>query len=221
LLSASYKGKRQQKGGNVSECAHLPIPTGPVTAAPRPPLSSPRSPTHAPTVVTLTIVGTQFTLRPAPEREPPFDDERDPLAPDPPGPLQPTLPFPPMHPPVRHRPAILPRSPRRAAAGDPAGVARRLLLGIVEVAGRRRPLGQLSTMLSPAVAVGLRGDLTPTRTSPHRLRDATVTSVRSSEPADGIAELSATLRTPQRVHAAALRLEIRRGQWVCTRLIIG
>lgn len=91
----------------------------------------------------------------------------------------------------------------------------------MEVAARRRPLVQLGEMLSPSVAIGLREDLAPSRLATHRLRNGVVASVRSSEPDDGIAEVCATIRTPDRVHAAALRLEVRRGQWVCTRLVVG
>ena len=159
------------------------------------------------------------SLRPAPEREPPYDDERDLAAVEPLGPMQPALPFPPSQPPMRHRPALIPRSPRRAAVADPAVWTRRLLVGDVEVAAGRRPLAQLAGMLSPSVAFGLNGDLQ--RPRQHRLRSAAVSTVRVCEPADGVAEISATLRTPQRVHAVALRLEIRRGQWVCTRLMMG
>jgi hypothetical protein len=164
---------------------------------------------------------TTYTLRPAPAREPPFDDERDLLAAEVAGPMQPALPFPPVHPPVRHRAAVEARSARRAAAGDPSAVAQRLLLGIIEVAAHRRPPSQLAALLSPSVAVGLRTDLAPDRRREHRLCKATVTSLRATEPADGVAELCATLHTSNRAHAAALRLEIRRGQWVCTRLVIG
>jgi hypothetical protein len=55
----------------------------------------------------------------------------------------------------------------------------------------------------------------------HRLRGATVGSLRATEPTDGVAELCATLCAPTRIHAVALRLEIRRGQWICTRLVLG
>jgi hypothetical protein len=48
-----------------------------------------------------------------------------------------------------------------------------------------------------------------------------VGSVRASEPADGIAELSATLRHGPRVRAVAMRLEVRHGRWCCTRLMLG
>jgi hypothetical protein len=215
---ASYKGKLQQKGGNNHERTRQPTTIGAVTAAPLPPLSQPNPPT--PPAVS-SDVDPLFTLRPAPDREPPFDDERDPFELEPPGPMQLTLPFPPMHPPVRHRPAVSPRSPRRAAVGDPANVVRRLLVGVVEVAGRRRPLSQLAGLLSPSVAAGLREDLSYPGFGRHRLHRATLGGVRSTEPADGVAELSTTLRTATRVHAVAVRLEIRRGQWVCTRLVLG
>lgn len=162
-----------------------------------------------------------ITVRPAPVRDPPFDDELDSDALEPPNPMQPALPFPPMHPPVRHRPAMVARSARRVAAGDPSVAARRLLIGVIEVAARRRPLSQLTPLVTARVAFRLRQSLTPIPGRPdnHRLRNAVVSSMRSSEPADGVAEISATLRTPTRAHAAAIRLEILRGQWICTQLI--
>jgi hypothetical protein len=76
-------------------------------------------------------------------------------------------------------------------------------------------------MLSPSVAFGLREDLGGTRTNGHWLRAARIGSLRPTEPADGVAELCATLRTPRRTHAVAMRLEIRRGRWLCTRLMLG
>ena len=101
---------------------------------------------------------------------------------------------------------------------DPASWARRLLVGIIEASAGRRPLLQLTGLLTRAVSAGLERDL---RVPQHRIRAAAVGTIRSCEPADGVAELSAVLRTPQRVHAAALRLEINHGHWVCTRLVIG
>jgi hypothetical protein len=76
-------------------------------------------------------------------------------------------------------------------------------------------------MLTPSVAFGLREDLNTGVTNRNWLRAARIASVRASEPADGVAEVCATLRTPRRTHAVALRLEIRRGRWLCTRLVLG
>ena len=197
---------------------HLRSHRAGVTAAPRPPLSTPARPRQLSDTIPLPGTAT-LSIRPAPEREPPYDDERDLEELEPLCPTQQVLPFPPLQPLPPHRPAVAPCSARRAAVPDPAAWARRLLVGVVEVVAGRRPLAQLTGMLSPSVAFGLNGDLR--RTSQHRLGSAAVSRVRVCEPADGVAEVSATLRTPSRVHAAALRLEIRRGQWVCTRLMMG
>lgn len=190
----------------------------------RPRLGQPRHCSTESAYLIMTAGDQTITLRPAPDREPPFDDELHHPAPEPPDPMQPALPFPPSQLPVRHRIEITAQSARRAAVGDPADMARRLLVGLIEVAASHRPMHQLAKMLSPALTAGLSRDLCPVppRQGPqHRLLGATVLGVRSSEPTDGVAEVCATLHTQKRVHAAALRLEIRRGQWICTRLIIG
>jgi hypothetical protein len=160
-------------------------------------------------------------VRPAPLREPPFDDEivtgaasigcydrRLPLAR-----------------PRRRRPPLpqQPPTPLRAALPDPALWARRLLVGIIETADGRRPLNQLAALLSPGVAHGLRTEFEHAGRvgSPHWTHRAAVRSVRVSEPADRVAELCATVRTGERVRAIAMRLEVRHGRWCCTRLILG
>jgi hypothetical protein len=114
-------------------------------------------------------------------------------------------------------------SPLRATLPDPSVWARRLLIGIVETAGGRRPLHQLGALLSPGVATGLGADFERAAQNgpPHWISSATVRTVRSSEPVDGVAELSATVRSGARVRAIALRLEVRHGRWCCTRLLLG
>ncbi|MCW2494578.1 Rv3235 family protein [Jatrophihabitans sp.] len=195
-------------------------------------MTAARSRPHAPTVAI--DLGSNITIRPAPQREPPFDDERHPNDLEPVSWAQRPLPFPPLHPPIRHRPAVVARSPRRAAVPDPGRWSRRLLIGLIDVAGGRRPLSQLNPMLSPSVGFGLREELARRASAGtragrhsgrpgdrHRLYGTTVSSIRCSEPADGVAELCAVLRSPTAAIAVALRLEIRRGQWICTRLILG
>ena len=59
------------------------------------------------------------------------------------------------------------------------------------------------------------------RGRPHWTHAATVRSVRACEPADDVAELSATVHAGQRVRAVAMRLEVRHGRWCCTRLVLG
>lgn len=221
LVPHFYKCNCLQIGGNNHERTFQSANLGAMTAARQPPLKDPRQTPTRTTPHALAVSETGFTLRPAPDREPPFDDELGSPATEIPGPLQLTLPFPPIHPPVRHRPGFIQHSARRSAAGDPGSVARRLLVGFIEVAAQRRPIAQLEKMLSISVAQALKKDLSQARGQGHWLRNASIVSVRSTEPTDGVAELSATLRTPSRAHAAALRLEIHRGQWVCTRVVLG
>lgn len=162
-----------------------------------------------------------IVLRPAPVREPPFDDEVGSGA-RPAGRYDQPLPF---RRPRRRRTPLPPpaASPARAALPDPALWARRLLVGIIETAGGRRPLSQLSALLSPGVAHGLRTEfeLAGQLGRPHWTHRGVIGSVRATEPADQVAELCATVRDDRRVHAVAMRLEVRHGRWCCTRLVLG
>lgn len=158
-------------------------------------------------------------VRAAPRREPPFDDELDPSWPTY-GPLDRRLPFEQ----TPARPALWqPRPPRPRDLPDPGPWGRRLLIGMIETAGGHRPLQQLATLLSPSVAKGLGTDFERAQRggAPHWLHRATVRSMRVSEPATGIAEVSATVETGQRVRAIAIRLEEHHGRWRCTRLQLG
>jgi hypothetical protein len=160
-------------------------------------------------------------IRPAPVREPPFDDEIDTSAVRA-GRYDRPLPF---RPAARRRPAVplAALTPARAALPDPARWARRLLLGIIETAGGRRPLNQLTALLSPGVAHGLRTEFeTAGRLGrPHWTHRGVIGSVRATEPSDQVAELCATVSDERRVHAVAIRLEVRHGRWCCTRLVLG
>jgi hypothetical protein len=161
----------------------------------------------------------RVVVRPAPRREPPFDDEvADPLPRH--GPRDLRLPFELV--PIRPI-AWRPRPARPSGLPDPAPWGRRLLVGMVETAAGRRPLHQLSALLSPSVNRGLGADFerAATQGKPHWLHRATVKSVRVSQPADGVAELCATVETGRRVRAIAMRLEEHRGRWRCTRLQLG
>jgi hypothetical protein len=164
---------------------------------------------------------TTYIVRPAPVREPPFDDEISAGA-APASCYDRRLPF--ARP--RRRRSPLPQqppTPLRAALPDPAQWARRLLVGIIETAGGRRSLNQLAALLSPGVAHGLRAefDHAGRLRRAHWTSRAVVRSVRVTEPADQVAELCATVRTGDRVRAIAMRLEVRHGRWCCTRLILG
>ena len=177
---------------------------------------SPQVPTPAVATRDITIA-----VRPAPVREPPFDDE---LVDSPAmvGRYDRPLPF------ARHRrrrPPLpqQPPTPLRAALPDPAHWARRLLVGIIETADGRRSLNQVAALLSPGVAHGLRTEFEQAGQlgRPHWTHRAVVRSVRASEPADQVAELCATVRTGERVRAIAMRLEVRHARWCCTRLVLG
>jgi len=158
-------------------------------------------------------------VRPAPLREPPFDDEVQPPHLRPVGPLDRRLPFEE----VRGARVPQPGPVLAPTLPDPVGWGRRLLIGIIETAGGRRPLQQLAALLSPAVATGLGADFERAAqlNAPHWTHAATVRSVHACVPAEGVAELNATVQAGRRVRAVALRLEERDGRWRCTRLQLG
>jgi len=157
-------------------------------------------------------------LRPAPRREPPFDDERvDEVVP---GPRDRCLPLTI----VRPRAVVwAPASARPVDLPDPAAWAHRLLIGMIETAGGRRPLHQLAAFLSPSVhrGIGAQFDRSAQAGHPHWLHQASVRSIRASDPAPGIVELAVVLDADPRVHAVAMRVERWHGHWRCTRLHIG
>ena len=159
-------------------------------------------------------------VRAAPRRDPPFDDELDSAADGAPSRYDRRLPFAerPARPAVwQPRPALSRELP------DPAPWARRLLIGMIETASGRRPLRQLSALLSPSVGRGLGADFERAlhAGAPHWLHRAAVRTVRVCEPAAGVAEVSAALEVRGRVRAVAMRLEGGRGRWRCTRLQLG
>lgn len=159
----------------------------------------------------------RVVVRPAPRREPPFDDELGdaPVV----SPWDRRLPFESPHADLPAFSAL----PRPDALPQPAAWARRLLVGLIESAAGRRPVGQLGGMLAFPVLRGLAADFERAANGGgrHWLHRASVGSLRCSEPAAGVAELSATLRTGGRVRAAALRLEEHQGRWRCTLLQLG
>lgn len=157
-------------------------------------------------------------IRPAPRREPPFDDElTGPLSFA--GPLDQRLPFAI----TATRPAWRPRPRRANGVPEPEPWGRRLVIGLIETAAGRRPLHQLSPLLSPSVNRGVAADFERAAQTgaAHWLHRASLRSVRASEPAEGVAEVSATVEIGTRVRALAMRLEVRHGRWRCTRLQLG
>lgn len=170
----------------------------------------------------------RFALRPAPEREPPFDDEQPPRRLTLVGPLDQPLPF-------EAADLSIPSARRLNAGVDPFAAqptgrhdlpelrsfARRLVVGVIETATGRRPAGQLSQHTSPAVQAGLARDAGRITRLGTSQRPAGVHSLHFTEPADGVAEVAAVLRVDDRFRAMALRLEGLDGRWRCVRLQIG
>lgn len=117
------------------------------------------------------------------------------------------------------------RTPRSALPA-PGPWAGRLVQALVEVLAGDRPSAQLVRWTDEDVYAAVRASIRPSshhiaHTAPasdarlprHR---AHVRSVRVCEPADGIAEISATVQRDGRTTAVALRLEGLDGRWICT-----
>lgn len=179
----------------------------------------------APTLTGRRPAVRQVTVRPAPRREPPFDDDLAARRLHSVGPLDQPLPF---ATPSRPTALTLASFTHRQTFGDaslpdPAGWSRRLLIAVAETAAGHRPLQQLAALLSPSVAQGLGADFerAAQRRRRHWLHAAGVRSVRACEPTDGVAEVAATVQVGPRVRAIAMRLEVYGGRWRCTRLHLG
>lgn len=162
-----------------------------------------------------------ITVRPAPKREPPFDDEARHLRLV--GPYDRALPFEGWPRRVREDlPWQAPQSTARNDLPDPGVWGRRMLVAVFEARAGRRPLQQLAPLLSPGVHGGLSRDLKRAhdgRTA--REAECRVRSVHVCEPADGVAELAAVVQVGPRYRAVAARLEGLDGSWRCVRLQIG
>lgn len=187
------------------------------------------------------------SVRPAPDREPAFDDE-------PParhlyliqGLAAPQLPFPTPRGPAPFAPAPARRRPLRvvpdltespagglvgpvgvhspaAARGrqvpDPARFSRQFAQGVVEVLSGRRPTVQLVRHVSPAVQRGLAraGGRQPLQSPTAPV----LHSLHLSEPAAGVCEMSAVVVIGVRYRALAARLEWTIDHWRCTALQVG
>jgi len=197
----------------TDETSTSAIPTSaiPTSAIPTPPLApKPR-----------------ITVRPAPRREPLFDDELQTRHLSLVGPYDRQLPF--------GDAEATTTSPRRTGQPDdfaaqhtrranlpnPELFARRLVVGLIEVAtGRRSPL-QLATQTSLQVHSGLMRDRGPLMRLGSPGRPGRIHTIHVSEPADGVAEIAVVLAVGARFRAMALRLEGLDGRWRCTRLQVG
>jgi hypothetical protein len=178
-------------------------------------------------------------LRPAPDLEPPYDDE----AGNRPTPLELPLEWPeeqpwrPVDRPGLYRPAVVPASEAKLAA-------HRYLALCLEVLGGFRPLAHLRVLTSAAafdqIAAQLtrpratgqtasrartplpapgEGTLRPTaRLVPAAGDRVTLRQLLVCEPIAGVAEVAAVLGRAGRVWAMALRLERHHGVWLCIHL---
>lgn len=166
-------------------------------------------------------------LRP-PATEPPYDDEPSTVTPYVDGSL--ALAFPRTAAPLPLR-LVPPADPDpgdavptpRSALPDPGGWTRRLAQAVVEVLAGSRPAGQLARHTTFEVLEMLEhwtGRLARGADGRAAMRPV-VSSVRVSEPADGVAEAAAVIDTGPRRRALALRLEGRDGRWQCTHLVFG
>lgn len=115
----------------------------------------------------------------------------------------------------------------RTASQDlpaPGPWAGRLVQAVVEVLAGDRPSAQLVRWTVEPVYTALRASIRPTpraaRTAVGSVASvghrAQVRSVRVSEPANGVAEVSATVQRDGRTTAVALRMEGLDGRWMCT-----
>jgi hypothetical protein len=163
---------------------------------------------------------------PAPPSLPPYDDELVGDRTPPPASNALLLPLPFAAPAAPRRLRVVPGGPvtdsaRHTGLPPAAAVAGSLVAAVLEGLAGRRPAAQLAVCATPAVcaAVARRaGAAARTRRSrePARLR-----SVHVSEPASGVAEVTAVVDLEGRVRALALRLEILAGRWRCTVLRMG
>lgn len=173
----------------------------------------------------LRPVGDGFQLRPAPSREPPFDDEpisrRLSLV----GARDQQLPFAVSAAASSRRRLTRASSPEPPTARDdlpePSGFARRFAIAVIEAATGRRTASQLSSHTSPGVQAGLVRDAGRISRLGTANRPASLHSVHVAEPVDGVVEATAIVKVGLRYRAIAFRLEGLNGRWRCVRLQIG
>ena len=106
----------------------------------------------------------------------------------------------------------------RSALPDPGRHAAQVIQAVLEVLARRRPLLQLLPWTSEDVYEELTAWLYRCAGSPSapRIEPAVLRSIKVSEPADGVAEVTAVVRHGERARAVVLRLEGIDGRWRCT-----
>jgi len=181
--------------------------------------------TAAALLIATPTVGDRFVLKPAPRREPPYDDELSPhltLV----GPHDRPLPFDRLDPRLtRGRREVATTFGRQPSSRDELPelmtFVRRFVIGIIETATGRRPAAQLGQHTTLAVQAGLSRDAGRMGRLGSAQRPASLHSLHVSEPLDGVAEVAAVVCVGERFRAIALRLEGLDGRWRCVRLQIG
>lgn len=130
--------------------------------------------------------------------------------------------------PARPRPHLRLVQPPEPSPSEPPHVeawAATLALAIAEVLNGDRPVPQLLHWTSATVFAQLsrRAALAAAQAPPVRdpLHRPTLRHVRVGRPATGVAEVSTVIHQPARARPLALRLEARRGRWLCTVLEVG
>ncbi len=119
-----------------------------------------------------------------------------------------------------------PQPTARAQLPEPEPWAARLVQAVIEVRAGARPASQLIRWTNSSVYEAIsRRPLDTTFSAPSngngRRRSEIVRSVRTSEPVDGVVEVSAVVQRGPRCRAIALRLEGIDGRWQCTALVVG
>ncbi|SCE71309.1 Rv3235 family protein [Micromonospora mirobrigensis] len=182
-------------------------------------------------------------LRPAPSIDPPFtDEEAEPWLPPAglqltldlhdPGRPEPTRPAgrlrdvrPTPAGPGRHPSAPVPPAVRATATPEAARAGHRFVATCLEILNGYRPIGQIRPMSEPGKSAEVVQELTraAARTGPVRRRSTRpsvrLRRIRVCEPRAGAVEVAAVLSSATGPSwAMALRLEQRRGRWLCTAL---
>ncbi|MFJ6195328.1 Rv3235 family protein [Micromonospora sp. NPDC092111] len=175
-------------------------------------------------------------LRPAPVSDPPYLDEAPDLWPRPPGQLALDL-FGAGQPPVG-RPAGRRHDPRPGPGRPPAPplpasatvtpeatrAAHRFVGTCLEILNGYRPPAQIRALVEPGSTVEVTEQLAraAARTGPVRRRSTRpavhLRRIRVCEPRPAAVEVAAVVAGAGRCWAMALRLEHRRGNWLCTTL---
>lgn len=116
-----------------------------------------------------------------------------------------------------------PQQTRRRDLPDPIPVARRFLQATLEVLAGYRPVAQLRGSATPEVFTDIarRSRRAGLGAGTGQVPRSVVRTVRSAEPADGAAEVSAVISRGGRCRAVAARFEGIDGRWMCVVLQIG